>query len=81
MVRFIRESRDIEDIAERNRFLHDRGVVYNRPRIIPEEVADCAAVSADWQGWLNGKGIKLQVVSRQSLAAETIPRTRIENEL
>lgn len=81
VVRIIRQSRDIEDVAERNRFLHDRGVVYNRPRIIPEEVDDCASVSADWQGWLNSKGIGLKVVSHKSLAAETIPRTRIEHEV
>ncbi|WP_431283410.1 hypothetical protein ACQW02_00975 [Humitalea sp. 24SJ18S-53] len=81
VVRFIRQSREIEDIGERNRFLHDRGVVYNRPRIIPEEVDDCASVSADWQQWLNGKGIDLRLVSHQSLAADTIPRTRIENEI
>jgi hypothetical protein len=77
----IRASREIENVAERNKFLHDAGVVYNRPRIIPEEVDDCASVSADWQKWLNGKGIDLKLVSRQSLAADSIPRTRIEAEI
>ncbi len=80
-VRVIRQAREIEDLAERNRFLHDRGVVYNRPRIIPEEVDDCAAVSGDWANWLNGKGIELKVVSQLSLAADFIPRTRIEAEV
>lgn len=81
VVRLIRQSREIEDVGARNRFLHDHGVVYNRPRIIPEEVDDCASVSADWQQWLNGKGIDLRLVSQQSLAAESILRTRIEEEI
>ncbi|MDT8291791.1 hypothetical protein RQ846_18930 [Roseomonas mucosa] len=80
-VRLIRQSREIEDLAERNKFLHDNGVVYNRPRIIPEEVDDCAAVSGDWATWLTGKGIELKVVSKLSLAADFIPRTRIEAEV
>lgn len=80
-VALIRKSRDIDDLAERNRFLHDNGVVYNRPRIIPEEVEDCAAVSADWAAWLAARDIELKLVSRHSLAAASIPRTRIEAEL
>lgn len=80
IVRLIRQSREIEDVGDRNRFLHEKGVVYNRPRIIPEEVEDCAAVSGDWANWLAGKGIELRVVSAESLAASFIPRTRIEAE-
>jgi len=80
-VKIIRKARDIEDLAERNRFLHDNDVVYNRPRIIPEEVDDCASVSKGWFDWLTGRGIELKVVSKQSLADEAIPRTRIEAEI
>lgn len=81
VVRLVRKARDIENVAERNQFLHDNGVVYNRPRIIPEEVDDCAAVSGDWAAWLASRGINLKLVSKDSLAADTIPRTRIEAEV
>jgi hypothetical protein len=80
-VKLLRQARAIEDVQERNRFLHDRGITYNRPRIIPEEVDDCAAVSAAWGQWLAGKGIELKIVSRQSLVDESIPRTRLEAEV
>jgi hypothetical protein len=81
IVKLIRKSREIDDLTERNRFLHDNDIVYNRPRIIPEEVDDCAAVSQDWANWLSGRGIQLKVASRQSLASDIIPRTRIEDEV
>jgi hypothetical protein len=80
-VGLIRKARDIEDITEKNKFLHDNFVTYNRPKIIPEEVDDCAAVSGAWATWLNGRNIDLRVVSKNSLAADTIPRTRLENEV
>lgn len=81
VVKLVRASRDITDVAERNLFLHNNGVVYNRPRIIPEEVDDCAAVSADWFDWLASRDIDLRLVSRQSMAADKIVRTRIEDEV
>ncbi len=76
--KIIKAARAIEDMGERNRMLHEAGVVYNRPRIIPEEVDDCAAVSGDWYDWLTAKGVDLKIVSTQSLASDRIPRTRLE---
>lgn len=79
--RLLAKSKAISDIRERNRFLHDNGILYNKPRIIPEEVDICAGVSGDWYRWLEGLGIPLQVVSTQSMVAPEIPRVRLEDTL
>lgn len=79
--RTLARSRNIRGIVERNRYLHDGGILYNKPRIIPEEVDICAAVSGDWYDWLNTKGISLQVCSRGAMVSENIPRIRLEDAL
>jgi len=79
--RTLARSRDIRSIVERNRYLHDGGVLYNKPRIIPEEVDICAAVSGDWYDWLKSKGINLQVCSRGAMVDPKIPRVRLEDVL
>ena len=77
--RILAQSQNITGRDERNRFLHDNGVLYNKPRIIPDEVDACAAVSGDWYDWLLSKGIDLKVVSRASLVDKKIPRIRLED--
>ncbi|MGN6208017.1 hypothetical protein [Asticcacaulis sp.] len=77
--KILAQSQAIAGRDERNKFLHDNGVLYNKPRIIPDEVDACAAVSGDWYDWLAGKGIDLKVVSRCSLVDEKIPRIRLED--
>ncbi|MFT8246934.1 hypothetical protein [Roseomonas sp. BN140053] len=76
--RILAEAARMPSVAQRNRFLHENGVLYNKPRIIPEEVDACADVSGDWYRWLNGKGVPLSIVSHQSAAAPEIPRVRLE---
>lgn len=77
--RLLAQARKIRDIGEQNKFLHDHGILYNKPRIIPNEVDACAQVSGPWRDWLNTKGIALKVVSNQSLAEPTIERVRLED--
>jgi hypothetical protein len=77
--RLLAKAKSIADIRERNKFLHDNGILYNKPRIIPEEVDICAGVSGDWYRWLAGLGIPLEVVSTQSMVAPEIPRVRLED--
>ncbi|SEP92709.1 hypothetical protein SAMN04488038_102236 [Solimonas aquatica] len=81
VARILKRAKAIDDVAERNKMLHEAGVTYNRPKIIPEEVDVCAGVSGDWYDWLKLQGIELKACSSQSMIAERIPRTRIENEL
>lgn len=71
------KSRSIADPSARNKFLHDNGVLYNKPRIIPEEVDACADVSGDWYDWLKGRGIDMTIVSQHSLASDRIPRSEL----
>lgn len=77
--RLLTKAQSISDIRMRNQFLHDNGILYNKPRIIPEEVDICAAVSGDWYRWLQKREIALRVVSTQSMVAPEIPRTRLED--
>jgi hypothetical protein len=65
--------------AERNRYLHENGVLYNKPRIIPDEVEACISASEGWNRYLSAAGIELIVVSSASLVSETIPRARLED--
>lgn len=64
----------IRNIAERSKRLHDLGVTYNRPRIVPEEVADCADVTKAWFDWFKSNGSEMQIYSAYSLAHDAIPR-------
>nr|WP_321454986.1 hypothetical protein [uncultured Cohaesibacter sp.] len=77
--RLLAKAKTIVDLKERNLFLHENDILYNKPRIIPEEVDVCAAVSGDWYHWLTKLGIALEVVSTQSMVSEEIPRTRLED--
>lgn len=79
--RLLARAKTIADVRERNLFLHENGILYNKPRIIPEEVDICAGVSGDWYRWLEGRGIPLRVVSTQSMVAPEIPRVRLEDTL
>lgn len=79
--RTLAKSRWIRSIAERNKFLHEGGVLYNKPRIIPEEVEVCAAASGDWYDWLTAQGMDLKIVSNGAIVDERIPRTRLEDVL
>ncbi|WP_412074399.1 hypothetical protein [Tritonibacter mobilis] len=79
--RTLAQSRRIRTFPARNQFLHDGGVLYNKPRIIPEEVDICAAASGDWFDWLTAQGIDLKIVSQGAMVDERIPRTRLEYEL
>ncbi|GHG95513.1 hypothetical protein [Pseudodonghicola xiamenensis] len=79
--RTLAQSRRIRNLNERSRFLHDGGVLYNKPRIIPEEVEICAAASGDWYDWLTAQGIDLKIVSKDAMVDERIPRTRLEEVL
>ncbi|GHG97629.1 hypothetical protein [Pseudodonghicola xiamenensis] len=79
--RTLAKSRWIRSLAERNRFLHEGGVLYNKPRIIPEEVEICAAASGDWYDWLTAQGIDLKIVSKGAIVDARIPRTRLEDVL
>jgi hypothetical protein len=72
------KSRGMSDMRERNRFLHDNGLIYNKPRIIPEEVDACRDVSGDWYDWFAAQGVSLKIVSKNSIADPRIPRLRLE---
>ncbi|GAB5434711.1 MAG: hypothetical protein EpisKO_40810 [Epibacterium sp.] len=76
--RTLARSREIRNNIERARFLHENGVIYNKPRIIPEEVDACANASGDWFTWLASRGIDLHVVSRVAEVDPRVPRTRLE---
>lgn len=73
------ESAKLRTAQERNRFLHVNSVLYNKPRIIPDEVETCIAASAGWYRYLSNAGIELFVVSSGSLVAPEIPRARLED--
>jgi LPS sulfotransferase NodH len=75
------EANRLRTQQERNRFLHDHGVIYNKPRIVPDEVETCIAASAAWNDYLAASGIELIVVSSQSLVAPAIRRGRLEEVL
>jgi hypothetical protein len=79
--RTLARSRHIRSLDERNRFLHEGGVLYNKPRIIPEEADICAAASGDWYDWLAAQGIDLKIVSKGAIVDQRIPRTRLEDVL
>ncbi|MCC0076862.1 MAG: hypothetical protein H6898_09800 [Rhodobacter sp.] len=73
------EADRLRTIQERNKFLHANGILYNKPRIIPDEVNTCAAASGPWQDYLAQNGIELVVVSTGSLVSQSIPRARLED--
>jgi hypothetical protein len=79
--RTLAQSRWIRGLNERNHFLHEGGVLYNKPRIIPEEVEICAAASGDWYDWLTKNGVDLKIVSEAAMVDQRIPRTRLEEVL
>ena len=79
--RTLAKSRWIRSRPERNKFLHDAGVLYNKPRIIPEEVDMCAAASGSWYDWLSSKGVNLEIVTQSDMLADRIPRTTLEQAL
>ena len=79
--RTLARARWIRSLTERNRFLHDNNVLYNKPRIIPEEVDVCANASGDWYDWLTSQGIDLKVASHVSMVDKRIPRVRLEEVL
>lgn len=68
-------------LFQRTSALHDLGLTYNRPRIVPEEVTDCAEVTHAWSEWFKGRGTRLQLCSDYSLAHESIPRIRVGEEV
>lgn len=73
------EAARLRSIQEKNRHLHEHGVLYNKPRIIPDEVETCIAASAGWYRYLQASGIDLVVVSNGSLVSPEIPRGRLED--
>jgi len=72
------EASRLRTQEERNRFLHDNGVLYNKPRIVPDEVETCIDASGPWNDYLAAAGIELVVVSPNSLASPAIRRSRLE---
>ncbi|TWI93964.1 hypothetical protein IQ03_04365 [Gemmobacter caeni] len=72
------EAARLRTAQEKNRYLHDNGVLYNKPRIIPDEVETCAAASGGWHRYLGEAGIDLVVVSTGALVDPAIPRGRLE---
>lgn len=77
--RILARAKTMQDITVRNRFLHDNGQIYNKPRIIPEEVDACRDVSGKWAEWMKSLGVDLKIVSRKSIAAANIERVRLED--
>ncbi len=69
----------MKPVAERNRYLHENGVLYNKPRIIPDEVEACILASEGWNQYLSDAEIELIVVSSASLVSESIRRARLED--
>lgn len=69
----------LRTLAERNQFLHENGVLYNKPRIIPDEVETCISASEGWHRYLAAAGIELIVVSSSSLVSPNIRRARLED--
>lgn len=75
----LHRSMAIRSLHERNRFRHDAGVLYNKPRIIADEVDACIAASEGWHRYLQEQGIELIVVSSGSLVSPSIRRARLED--
>ena len=73
------EAARMRSTAERNRYLHDQGVLYNKPRIVPDEVDGYISASEGWQVWLESRGTEIVVVSQNSLVSKRIRRDRLEN--
>lgn len=73
------EAARMQTAVERNRYLHNHGVLYNKPRIIPDEVEGCINASEGWRAYLESRDIELVVVSQNSLVSENIRRERLEN--
>ncbi|MFS2319214.1 hypothetical protein RMQ97_14855 [Maricaulis sp. D1M11] len=75
--RSLAKARHIPDKRSRNSFLHSAGVLYNKPRIIPEEVEVCAGASGPFFDWFQGKGIGLEAVTNSELISDRIPRVTL----
>lgn len=77
--RVLAEAARMQTATERNRYLHDNGVLYNKPRIVPDEVDGCIRASEGWRVYLESRGTEIIVVSQNSLVSDKIRRDRLEN--